>query len=166
MDDVTVRETMEDDANAVQRVARTSWHAAYDEILGEETVAETVDSWFARENVVADVNRDERPFFVAESDGEVVGFAIAAPDGDHEATYHLYRIYVHPDHWSEGVGTELLAHLEDELRGRGADRLRLSVFAENETAVGFYESRGFERTDEARDGKFDLPRYAYVKNLQ
>ncbi|WP_137286940.1 GNAT family N-acetyltransferase [Halorussus salinisoli] len=163
--DVTVRETTPGDAEGVRRVARDSWHAAYDDLLGEETVSETVESWFTREKVVADVERSERPFFVAESDGETLGFAISVPDDEREATYHLYRIYVRPDAWGEGIGSLLLGRLEDEIRARGATRLRLTVLADNENAVQFYESRGFERIGEARDEKFDLARYVYRKEL-
>ncbi|WP_158057068.1 GNAT family N-acetyltransferase [Halorussus halophilus] len=162
---MNVRETTADDAEAVQRVARASWHAAYDEILGEGTVTDKVDSWFNLENVTADVNREERPFFVATTEGRVVGFAIGAPDDDRDATYHLYRIYVQPNDWGRGVGTKLLERLEAELQSRGVERLRLSVFQENEDAIGFYESSGFERVEEGGAGNFDLPRLTYAKDL-
>ncbi|WP_458206143.1 N-acetyltransferase family protein [Haladaptatus sp. NG-SE-30] len=164
-DSVSVRKTIPDDSSAVQRVARTSWHAAYDEVLGESRVKEIVDSWFDPENVVADVNRDERPFFVAERDSEVVGFVIGIPDEERDATFHLYRIYVHPDFWGEGIGTQLLRRFEDEVRNRAARRMRLSVIEPNEDAIAFYESRGFERVGEQMDERLDLLRYVYAKQF-
>ncbi len=166
MDDyATIRKTTADDAAAIQSVARTSWHAAYDEFLGEATVEEIVGSWFAPENVVADVNRGERPFFVAERDGDVVGFVIGVSDDEQDATFHLYRIYVHPDHWDAGVGTRLLERFEDELREQGVREIRLSVIEPNEPAIAFYESRGFERVGEEEDEQFGVLRYDYTKQL-
>ncbi|WP_423745536.1 GNAT family N-acetyltransferase (plasmid) [Haladaptatus sp. SPP-AMP-3] len=164
-DAVPIRGAREDDAAAIQRVARASWHAAYDDVMGAEAVEETVDSWFAVENVVADVNRDERPFFVAERKGTVVGFVIGIPDGEREAGFHLYRIYVHPDHWGAGVGTRLLDRFEAELRGQNVMRLQLSAIGPNENAIGFYEARGFERIVENWDDDFDCERYVYDKEL-
>lgn len=160
-----IRDATSDDADAITAVARASWHAAYDDLLGAEAVAETVDSWFTAENVVADVERSERPFFVAASDGEVLGFAVAVPDDERDAVYHLYRIYVRPDAWGEGVGSRLLARSESEVRTRGAERLRLSVLADNERAVAFYESAGFERVGDQWDDRFGLNRYVYRKEL-
>jgi len=162
---VLVRKTAADDAPAIQRVARASWHAAYDDIMGAGAVEKTVDSWFAPENVVADVNRDERPFFIAERDGTVVGFVIGIPDEERVSGFHLYRIYVHPDHWGAGVGTRLLDRFEAELRRQNVTRLRLSVIGPNENAIGFYESRGFERIEERWDDDFDCERYVYAKEL-
>lgn len=167
MEDVlSIRETTTDDASGVQRVARASWHAVYDEVMGSETVDETVDSWFETENVVADVNRSERPFYVAERNGEVVGFVIAIPDEDEVTMFHLYRIYVHPAHWDVGIGTRLLERLETEARSRGAKRLRLSVIEPNKTAIAFYESKDFERIGDCWDEQFDVQRYVYSKELR
>lgn len=161
---VTIRPATADDAEAIQRVARASWHAAYDSILGADVVDETVDSWYDPERLVADdVRDDSRPFFVAEVDA-VVGFAEAAPAEDDE-TYHLYRIYVHPNHWGRGIGRSLLDRLERTLRDRGAERLRLQVLADNDVGVEFYETTGFQRVEETTDEAFDVLRYAYEKSL-
>ncbi|MHB9288668.1 N-acetyltransferase family protein [Halobacteriales archaeon Cl-PHB] len=160
-----VRPATAADAPAIQRVARRSWHAAYDDIIGTETVATTVETWFAPEKVVSDdVEPDERPLFVAEAGEGVVGFAEAVPDDD-PATYHLYRIYVDPDAWGEGVGTALFDRVEATVRERGATRLELSVFAANGGAIAFYEARGCRRVDEVYDDQFDAPRYTYEKQL-
>lgn len=159
--DVIVRKTTADDASSVQRVARASWHAAYGEVMGKETI----DSWFDVDNVVADVNRTERPFYVAEQNGTILGFIIAI-SADEKATFHLYRVYVHPEHWKRGIGTRLPERLESEVENRGGRRLRLSVIEPNDTAIVFYESRGFERIDSYEDEQFNVERYAYTKKLE
>ncbi len=160
-----VRPATTDDARAIQRVARESWHAAYDSLLGEAVVSSTVDAWFDPDRLVADdVRPDERPLFVADGADGLVGFAEAVP-GDDEDVYHLYRIYVTPSAWGTGIGTSLLERVEAAARERGARRLRLSVLAENDDAVAFYEARGFERVGESYDEQFDARRFAYAKNI-
>lgn len=167
--DVRIRPTTRDDVEGVQRVARAAWHAAYDAVLGADRVDETVDSWYDPARLVEDdVAADDRPFFVAVTDGNdgaeiVVGFAEAAPDDDADALAHLYRIYVHPDHWGEGIGTALLDRIETSLRERGFDRLELSVMAENDVGVAFYESMGFERVGSAHNEQLDIVEYTYRK---
>lgn len=161
-DEPAVRPARPGDAPAVQRVARAAWHAAYDDLLGREAVEQAIASWFDPDRLVADdVRPDERPFLVAD-DGGVVGFAEAAP---REGTYHLYRLYVHPDRWREGIGRRLLERVEAGVRERGGDRLAVSVLADNEPAVAFYGRTGFERVGQSHDDEFDLPRYGYRKEL-
>jgi len=165
-DDVLVRRAVADDAEAIQRVARASWHEAYDQVLGADVVTETVESWFDPETLVADdVEDEDRPLFVAVVDDTVVGFAETVPDGDDDRTAHLYRIYVSPDHWGRGIGSSLLERVETELESRGFERLRLSVMAANDVGVQFYESRGFQRVSTTHDDQFDVQRYEYRKAL-
>lgn len=165
-DAATIRPATEDDAEAIQRVARVSWHAAYDSIIGPEAVEETIDSWYDQERVVADdVHPDDRPFFVAEEDETLVGFVEGVPDEADERTFHLYRIYVAPDHWGQGVGGSLLDHLERHLQDDGIEQLRLSVHAENEVGVQFYETKGFERVTTTADKAFGGDQHEYAKKL-
>lgn len=172
MSTVDIREATAGDAAAIQTVARASWHAAYDEILGPETVTEVVDSWYDPERLLTDdIRPDDRPLFVAEQGG-IVGFiegveddSVADNSGEDNSGAHLYRFYVHPDCWGEGIGTALLERLESTLRECGISELRLSVFGENDIGVRFYEARGFERVDEGQDEQFDRLRYEYAKTL-
>lgn len=88
-------------------------------------------------------------FLVADDDG-VVGFANAGPARDwasdpDDPDAFFSRLYVAPERWGEGVGTELTAHVARQLRGAGHDRVWLEVFDANERGSGFYESLGFER---------------------
>ncbi|MFD1647412.1 GNAT family N-acetyltransferase [Haloarchaeobius litoreus] len=161
----TVREATTDDARAVQRVADAACHAVYDDILGPEEVDEVVASWYDPERLVHDdVEPDERPFFVTAVDDDVVGYVEGVPD-DEDDVADLYRIYVHPDHWGAGLGRALLDRLERAFRDRGFERLRVSVFAENDVGVRFYESVGFDDRRTTTDERFGTERYVYEKRL-
>jgi GNAT superfamily N-acetyltransferase len=184
MTDVTLRNATATDAGAIKRVARAAWHAAYDDVLGPDAVDETVDAWYDPDRLVADDVRDpDRPFVLAARDGDVVGFAEAAArdrpsEGandepsdesggsvDGAPVWHLYRPYVHPTAWGEGVGTALLDRIEDALRRRGVDELRVFVLAANDVCVGFYESRGFDRVATGTEEQFDAARHEYGNRL-
>ncbi len=162
--DVTVRAATRGDADAVQRVARDAWHAAYGEFIDADRLDETVDAWYDPDRVGAeDIDNPDRPFFVAVVGGDVAGFVEAAPgDG---GVAHLYRIYVAPDNWNRGIGSALLERIEQALRERGFDRLVLSVFAENTVGVQFYESSGFRRTESTHSERFEAREYEYAKDL-
>jgi GNAT superfamily N-acetyltransferase len=82
---------------------------------------------------VRDVVLRELDVWVAEDDGQVVGFAALGDD-------LLEHLYVHPEAQNHGVGATLLTVAKEERRP-GA--LRLWVFQKNAGARRFYERHGF-----------------------
>jgi GNAT superfamily N-acetyltransferase len=161
----TVRPARPDEASAIQRLGRASWHAAYDDILGAETVDRTVDDWWATARIESAVVEEERTFLVAESDGTLVGVADAGPFPEGAGTWGLGRLYVHPAHWGEGVGTELVEAVRARLP-RAAERLRLRVLAANDVGVSFYEGYGFERVGRVIGETDGEPHEEYVYELE
>lgn len=132
----TIRPARSDDIPAIQRVARRTWHAAYDEILGPDTVDTKVDEWYA-ESVVSDGIEDDAITYLVATDDGVVGYAFGSPIEDDVAS--LSAIYVHPDHWGAGIGNRLFAAVTDRLHDRGFERLQIRVLADNDRARAFYE---------------------------
>ncbi|QLG47993.1 GNAT family N-acetyltransferase [Natrinema halophilum] len=164
-----VRCAVPDDATAIRDIARESWHAAYDPIIGEETVTETIDRWYTLEDLEASIvearAREDAVFLIAEEADEPVGFAHTGPHRERPAVASLNRIYVRPDWWGEGIGTALLKRVQDTLHSE-YDRLYLAVLADNEVGVSFYESAGFERTGtQDSDLKPEVTEYVYEKPL-
>lgn len=64
-------------------------------------------------------------------------------DGDGERRGDVALIGVLPEWRGRGIGRELLRWAVTELRGRGADRIDLSVEAANERATSLYRRHGF-----------------------
>lgn len=147
---MSLRDARPADAEAIADVARASWHAAYDDLLGAEAVDHTVGRWYApdslRERLSRTAGRDDAVFLVADVDDEVIAFADAGPaDADDPADAFFSRLYVHPRRWGEGVGTELTAAVCGRLREASYDSVWLEVFEANGVGRSFYESLGFER---------------------
>lgn len=159
---VTIRPARPEDAEAIHEVARAGWHAAYDDLLGAERIDRTIDEWYALDRLRASIEHPEDVVRVA---GDVVGFAHASPNPEDEGVAELLRLYVRPERWGEGIGGRLLDSIETDLAGY--DRLVLSVLAENEVGIGFYEKRGFERKGEreVEIGGESYREYRYGKRI-
>jgi GNAT superfamily N-acetyltransferase len=160
----TIRPARATDVSAIREVAAAAWRAAHAPIVGPERVESVLEDWYDPEGLCETAVGDV-PLFVAEADGGIVGFAQGHRDGDDPALFHLVRIYVRPDRWSEGVGTALLERVVEAARERGADRMRLGVMAPNDRARGFYESRGFEHVDDRRDDRLGVTAAVYERVL-
>jgi ribosomal protein S18 acetylase RimI-like enzyme len=65
----------------------------------------------------------------------------------------MYHLAVAADFRQQGVGAVLMDALEERLRAKGCIRYYLLVTRENETAIRFYEKRGWERMELYTYGK-------------
>ena len=92
---------------------------------------------FAIERKLAD---QPELFFVAEVDGQIVGTVMGGYDG-HRGW--IYLLAVAPGHRRQGIGRQLLRHVETELASRGCPKINLQVLADNSAVVKFYEACGF-----------------------
>lgn len=163
---VDIREATEADLDRIREIAEAAWGRAHEPIVGADAVASFLEAHYDRESFEPYLGADRALLAVAEHDDrEVVGFVSVSPDDDRPERFDLGRIYVHPDRWGEGVGSRLLAHAESAVADRGGERVRLGVMAENDRAVGFYESAGYDRVGRFEDDRLDTEGYTYEKAL-
>ncbi|MFJ7953367.1 GNAT family N-acetyltransferase [Lysinibacillus sp. NPDC096418] len=87
------------------------------------------------------------PFFVAELNGKLVGFAHFShvKEGQSE----LFAFYLMPEIQGQGIGTALLQHGIQMLQG--AKTLIICVEKDNLKGIHFYNAKGFKILDEFED---------------
>lgn len=140
-----IRQATAADAEAVALVHLETWRVAYAHTFPREALED-----MSAERVAARIEMHRRaPPLVAEQDGEIVGFVSVGPGMDHQTDGELYAIYVHPGHWGEGHGYELIAAGEERLRELGHGHAVLWVLEDNPRARRFYERAGW-RLDGSR----------------
>lgn len=112
---------------------------------------EPQELWTGDAELVRRWARGELPdsfFRIATSEsGEVVGIAFATfrPEAlSGRPSAHLEVLAVGESAVGRGVGKQLLAAVETEVRARGCAHLTLNVFMRNENARGFYRRLGFD----------------------
>src|SRR5579883_580522 len=62
-----------------------------------------------------------------EQNGQVIGFAYYAPAAMTDRTWYLYWISVTKDIQTRGVGTQLLQHVENDIRQKGGRLLLIET---------------------------------------
>jgi len=146
-----VRSATPADNESIRHVSARSCRAAYEDILDDETLIETMEdpemSHRIRERLREVRDDDTVVYLVATENREVLGLTqLLAGERTPERTgpneAFLKSLYVHPDHWGEGVGTALLDEGTTRLPA-STTTLSLAVLADNDIGRGFYESRGF-----------------------
>ncbi|WP_334943435.1 GNAT family N-acetyltransferase [Nostoc sp.] len=72
--------------------------------------------------------------YIAENNGEIVGFGELEPDG------HIGCFYCHSKYQRKGIGSKLLIHIKDTAQLQGIKRLYTEASI---TAKPFFENKGF-----------------------
>ncbi len=106
------------------------------------------------EQMFEDSGRSDGAIFVADADGEVVGYVfvlahlisedIADGSDDHALIADLVLL---DSYRKRGIGRALMERSEAYARERGARYLRVSALTENQAARGLYDSQGFKERE-------------------
>jgi GNAT superfamily N-acetyltransferase len=162
-----VRNATAEDAAGIAGVQERGWQAAYRHVFPAEELDRGgfihAERWRER------ITRPPAGWstFVAENDGEVVGFTSVGPSRDETGIGELYAIYVDPGQWSTGTGRALIERAEQQLRTEYTE-VTLWVLEDNPRARRFYERAGWTvdggRKAEARWG-VRAPEVRYRKQL-
>jgi ribosomal protein S18 acetylase RimI-like enzyme len=136
------------DAAGIAAVVVASWQVAYrgllpDEVLAGLSVAEREQFWSG----VLTGPAPRSAVLVAEIGAAgVVGFAAVGPSTDPAATAddgQLYAIYLLPQDWGRGLGSQLHSAALRRLGELDFRRAYLWALETNERAIAFYEKAGW-----------------------
>lgn len=157
-----IRPGTAEDAEGVARVQVETWQAAYAHALPPDQLEAL--------SLSEAVERHRRwpPDFVAEQDGEIVGFVVVGSSRDPDTDGELFAIYVHPQQWGTGIGRALIEAGEEELRRLGHHDAVLWVLDDNPRARRFYEIAGWSVDGTEREIRifgFDIAEVRYAKRL-
>ncbi len=171
---VQLRRAEPADAAAIATVHIQTWQAAYRgqlpdhylDHLGSE-VNQRAEMW--RSNILNP--RPKTEIWVANNNGQLEGFVALGPARDANATTgEVYAIYVHPNHWDQGVGRTLFTHAASRLVSLEFSAAFLWVLESNARARRFYELAGWNfdgRTKlETRPNGIELKEVSYRKEFR
>jgi predicted N-acetyltransferase YhbS len=131
--------------------------ASFRQILGPKIYPLIYPDWQKRhaEGVEKLSTNEKISFWVAEMDGEVIGFI--AYELKEDQTGEVQLLAVHPEHQNHGVGTELNAFALQKMKESG---IKLAV-----VATGGDDSHAPARKSYEKAGYTGLPLVRYYRNL-
>lgn len=135
----TIRLFKQEDTENVIKVARKAWFHTYRDIFPKEKIEELLSIFYDPIHLV-EGNTLKHSFWVAETQGKIVGYVtIGLENGEMK----LFRLYLDPDYIGRGIGSQLLQTAETFMRQHGITRYFLEVHPKNELGLSFYRRKGF-----------------------
>ncbi|SFI29191.1 Ribosomal protein S18 acetylase RimI [Collimonas sp. OK307] len=145
--DVVIRRATIADAGVIAAVRIDSWRTTYrgiipDDYLDGMKIEESTAIW----SRILSATSNAANVFVAEVDGEVLGFAAGMTLAQAKLGFdsELTAIYLEPSVQRAGIGRKLVAHVAAALASAGANNMLVWVLADNRPARQFYEMLGAE----------------------
>jgi tRNA pseudouridine65 synthase len=147
---ITIREIRETDVlafrEALDSVCRERKYLAAMEAPPQDRVRT-----FVLSNIAADF-----PQFVAEDNGRIVGWCDTIPGDASSGTAHVGQLGmgVIKDYRGQKLGRRLLEATIEKARKIGLEKIELSVYSENSSAIALYQKFGFGMEGRKRRGRF------------
>ncbi len=141
-----IREAIQSDCDGIGKVYCDSWKAAYQNMLPKAYLAS-----LTAENCVPDkVSAND---IVLAGQERVLGIChiSEARSRDEKEWGEVVAIYLLPEIWGSGVGSELLQSAVRKLKQNGLKNVCLWVLKDNIRARKFYEKNGFIKSGNERE---------------
>ena len=156
--DPVLRSAKPDDGQAVARIYN---HYIEHTVVTFETDTVESDAMASRIRESLD---DGLPYFVAEVDGEVAGFAYASKwKGRCAYRYSVEStVYLDPAATGKGLGSRLYEKLIDAIREMGMHAVIGGISLPNDASVGLHEKLGFKKTGQFPEVGYKFERWVDV----
>ncbi|KTD40416.1 GNAT family N-acetyltransferase [Legionella parisiensis] len=150
-----IRTATLDDAEAIAQIHICSWQKMYRDFIPEVilqnlSLKDRTKQWYDLIELGVKV-------LIIEINNQIVGFASICPFRDFSedsSMGEISAIYLHPDYWRMGLGTQLCLAAISELANQGYKKILLWVFEDNIQARKFYDALGFEATSSTKLEEF------------
>ena len=144
---MTIRTTTLKDIKDIATIHVTVWQVAYKGLIPQSyldnlSIAKREQNWSSI------LKNSKNQTIVQEINGTVVGFAnfgnTRDEDKNSKVIGEITSIYLDPEHWRKGLGTELFQFILSEMKNQEFTEVTLWVLDTNQTACSFYQKMGFK----------------------
>ena len=126
----------------IQKIAHQTWPSTFAGLLSEAQIAYMLNWMYDLKMLESQVEKGHN-FFVAEEQGDAIGFAGFELNHLEGPKAKLHKLYLLPSSQGKGVGKSLLLEVAKRAREAEQKSLVLNVNKYNKKAIDFYLAMGF-----------------------
>lgn len=102
--------------------------------------------------------------FIAEDEGQIVGFVMGVVPQRFRETYFLWQIGVAPPSQGKGIGKKLLGEVEKEVKKKGLRRIEVTIDPLNLPSRKLFEKTGYRNISEKAGETIEVEGKTAVKD--
>lgn len=136
----------------LQKIGKKTFSETFSDNNTEESMAQYLETSFATEKLLAEVNDKNSEFYFARLDHTIIGYlklntGSSQTEIKDENALEIERIYVSKDFHGKKVGQALYDKAIAIAAEKSVDYIWLGVWENNWQAIGFYKKNGFREFD-------------------
>ena len=144
-----IRPAEPSDAALIADISRQTFFDTFSSQNTPENMRKFMETQFAREKLMQELNDPENLFFLAYQDEELAGY-LKLRDHSHEKlknipALEIVRIYSVSSMIGKGIGKALMQKSIEEASTKKKFAIWLGVWEKNQRAIDFYKRWGFEK---------------------
>lgn len=138
-----IRAMTDSDRAAIGELYAASWKAGYAGLLPKVFLDALEPNKYEERSL--ENGFLETGSFVAIEGDRIIGHVHARPAAEEKMNGwgEIHTLYVHPDHWRNGIGSALLKYAVEWLHSEGFSDIYLYVLIGNDRAAALYRKLGF-----------------------
>jgi len=147
--EIIIRPARESDAELIAELSRQTFYESFAPDNTKENMDKFMNDQFTKEKLIDEVKQPWHLFFLAYIENEPVGY-VKLRDGvvpiqlDVRSSLEIARIYSVKSMIGKGVGKKLMQTCHEVAGQKRKKTLWLGVWKQNQRAIDFYRSWGFE----------------------
>ena len=150
---VAIRQAGLQDVQSLVELAKMTFEHSFAQDNTPENMSTYLNEAFSPLKIESEIRETESPFFVAEIDHQMVGYARVrlndeVKDKLHQPSLELQRLYVLSEFQGLKIGASLMQACINFAKFQGYHWLWLGVWENNVKAQNFYKAHGFEKFGE------------------
>jgi ribosomal protein S18 acetylase RimI-like enzyme len=142
----TVERAAAQDVPTIRELLRETWHDTYASLLPKTAIETITSQWHAPALLAEQIQNLDIYFAVARYEEVITGLVTARKQDE---AIVVARLYVRPRHQRRGIGRQLLESCYRVFPD--AQKVRLTVEADNRKGVAFYTKQGFREVSRSTD---------------
>ena len=131
----------DDDVNTLVKIAHEIWNHHFKSMFDSKTLCKLIEAAQSKKTILSKIEQDYQYFFIID-EGEKIGYFAYKINPSSDELF-LSKIYIYSNKRGQGVGREVLGHLETLCHDAGIRKIVLTVYHGNIDSIKAYENWGF-----------------------
>ena len=153
---IDIRLAIPSDAPDIAEILMRSWEVAYGNIIPADFIRKR--NSMRMEQFKQAITEENNTYYIIQTDGKTVGYMRVVntlnDDGSESEVSDLEQIYLHPDYYRQGIGTQAMNFAYSVALSSRKTVMIVWVLAENTAAIKFYKKCGFVADGERKKREY------------